>query len=126
MCQGYRAAAFPSGAFRCMFTGSPDFVELDLEVGDCGGPIVCHRVLPIVEEISIENVGGVHLPDEMDALVFVGDDDLKIRAFDLALVELPCVGGDVGVGRLDQRCGKADLDGKLLRVRDLVPRAQLV
>ena len=69
MCQGYRAAAFPSGAFRCMFTGSPDFVELDLEVGDYGGPIVCDRILLIVEEISIENVGGVHLPDEMEGLV---------------------------------------------------------
>ena len=96
MCQGRRAAVFPSGAFCCVFTGSPDFFELDLEVGDCGGPIVCHRVLPIVEGICIENVGGVHLPDEIDGLVFVSDDDLKIRAFDLALVELPFVGGDVG------------------------------
>ena len=74
--QGRRAAVFPSGAFRCAFTGSPGFFELDLEVGDCGGPIVCHRVLPIVKEMSIKNVRGIHLPDEVESLVVVGDDDL--------------------------------------------------
>ena len=101
--------------------GAAFLVKLRDEEGERGGPRLVGALLPIVEETSLEKAAGVHLFDNMYHLFGVRDRDAVIEALDLALIQWPREGGDVGIGRVRPRGKERRFDGDFFRVGDDEP-----
>ncbi len=120
------AAILPSGSLRRSCVCAPNFVILLAEVLVGFRPADSQLVLPVVNELPVEDVGIDHLPSKMEDLVVFGDGDVELETLSLVAVKLPCIRGDVGIRSLVSRCLEAGLDRQLLPACDLVPRAEVL
>ena len=108
------------------FFGAANFLVVLIGESVHGGlPQLFSGLVVVLEVLVLEEAAQIHLPDEENSFFHARDNNLKVGALEVPLVDMRCEYHDVCIGGVGPGGVKVRLHLELLRVGDGKPRSQL-